>query len=196
VGYGGTIVHWDGGSWSPFPSGTTQDLIGTVWGTGPADVWAVGAAGTVAHWNGSVWSASRVDNFPVLFGVWGSGPNDVWAVGVSVPPPGVVAPDQHIAHWDGSAWSATASGTQGVFGAWEALFGVWGSGPNDVWAVGSKGTIVHWDGSTWSPSPSGTTEQLFDVWGSGPNDVWVIGRNGTLLHWDGAVWSRRFIPRI
>src|SRR5580698_8942367 len=30
--------------------------------------------------------------------------------------------------------------------------GIWGSGPDDIWAVGDKGTIAHFDGHAWSPS--------------------------------------------
>lgn len=69
------------------------------------------------------------------------------------------------------------------------LEAVWGSGPNDVWAVGWFGTIMHWDGTAWSRFESGTQWPLFGIWGSGPNDVWAVGRYGTVLHWDGTSWS-------
>jgi len=69
------------------------------------------------------------------------------------------------------------------------LEAVWGSGPNDVWAVGWFGTIMHWDGAQWSQVESGTQWPLFAVWGTGPNDVWAVGRYGTVLHWDGTSWS-------
>jgi len=29
------------------------------------------------------------------------------------------------------------------------LSALWGSGPNDVFAAGEKGTIVHYDGTRW-----------------------------------------------
>ena len=38
----------------------------------------------------------------------------------------------------------------------ETLYGVWGSGPKDVFAVGSNGTILHYDGRAWKPLTSGT----------------------------------------
>ncbi len=69
------------------------------------------------------------------------------------------------------------------------LEAVWGSGPNDVWAVGWYGTIVHWDGTKWTRFESGTQWPLFGIWGTGPNDVWAVGRFGTVLHWDGTSWS-------
>jgi hypothetical protein len=55
-----------------------------------------------------------------------------------------------------------------------ALMAVWGSGKNDVWAVGSRGTILHWDGTAWVPTPSGSKQTFFAVAGKGPNDVWAV----------------------
>jgi hypothetical protein len=66
---------------------------------------------------------------------------------------------------------------------------VWGSGPNDVWAVGDAGTILHWNGTAWTGVPSGTGNDLYGVWGSGPNDVWAVGAGGTVLHWNGTAWT-------
>jgi len=41
-----------------------------------------------------------------------------------------------LLHWDGSVWTSVSSGTTNI------LYGVWGSGESDVWAVGSGGTIL------------------------------------------------------
>jgi hypothetical protein len=49
VGEVGTILHWDGTSWSESPSGTNEDLA-DVWGSGAHDVWAVGYSGNILHW--------------------------------------------------------------------------------------------------------------------------------------------------
>lgn len=54
------------------------------------------------------------------------------------------------------------------------LNAIWGSGPNDVWTVGTRGTILHGDGTTFAPIPSGTAEVFFAVWGTGKGDVWAI----------------------
>jgi hypothetical protein len=48
-----------------------------------------------------------------------------------------------------------------------ALVAVWGSGPSDVWAVGTLGAIVHFDGRSWSASKSGSTKNLSGVAGTG-----------------------------
>lgn len=69
-----------------------------------------------------------------------------------------------------------------------AVYSVWGSGPNDVWAVGSWGTVLHYDGSKWSTSrvltDAGQPKTLISVWGSGPNDVWIASVDD-VRHCDG-----------
>jgi hypothetical protein len=70
-----------------------------------------------------------------------------------------------------------------------ALRAVHGSGPNDVWAVGDRGTILHFDGAAWSPVPSGVLDRLTGVWAASPSEAWISGTNGALLRWDGAVWA-------
>lgn len=48
VGRNGTILHYNGTSWSPMKSSTTQWLHG-VWGSSGSDVFAVGSGGTILH---------------------------------------------------------------------------------------------------------------------------------------------------
>jgi len=79
-----------------------------------------------------------------------------------------------------SDWTTSANPNQNVYG-------VWGTGPSDVWAVGYQNNILHWDGTAWSSSLTGTTGELHGVWGTGRNDVWAVGRQ--ILHWDGASWT-------
>jgi len=79
----------------------------------------------------------------------------------------------------------------------KSLFGVFAIAPNDIWAVGSVGTVVHWDGQAWRTVSSSVlaSHDLFDVWASGPKDVWVVGggrqtiSGGIALHYDGATWT-------
>jgi hypothetical protein len=96
-------------------------------------------------------------------------------------------------HWDGRAWTPMAAGGRG-------LMGVWGSGRDDVWAVGFA-SMHHWDGQGWSSVPiTGLAPpfRLNDVWGTGQKDVWAVGvqesfagedGRGAVLHFDGSTWS-------
>jgi hypothetical protein len=68
------------------------------------------------------------------------------------------------------------------------LYGVFGFGANDVWAVGEASTVLHWNGDKWTRLSTPFDEawekpRLLAVWGSSPGDVWIAG-NGTLLHFE------------
>jgi hypothetical protein len=98
VGARGTIVHWNGTTWTLTPSGTITDAFTGIWGSGPDDVWAVGYKGTIVHWNGLAWSIAT--HAPTSLGaVWASGAGDAWAVGTN----------GTILHWDGATWSAVSN---------------------------------------------------------------------------------------
>jgi hypothetical protein len=91
---------------------------------------------------------------------------------------------------DDVAWCSVETGV----GALDILTAVWGSGKNDVWAVGSGGSVLHYDGAAWKRSPTRVISTFFGVWGSGPNDVWAVSDTQVLLHSDGwkdgqATWT-------
>jgi hypothetical protein len=215
-GSGGTIVHWNGSTWSRVPSGT-DEWLSVAWGSARDDVWAVGFGGTILHWNGGAWSPVASGTTYTLTRVWGKEPNDIWAVGHDGAARGT------IVHWNGSEWTTVSTAAfpplVGVWGsdrehvwaagaagtilrydgvAWSAetratsadLYCVWGNGPNDVWTVGFGGTTAHWDGSAWSVVPTGQAADFIGVWASGPADAWAVGRYGAVAHWDGVAWSR------
>jgi hypothetical protein len=56
-----------------------------------------------------------------------------------------------------------------------AINAIWGSGPNDVWAVGSRGSILHGEGVSFTPVGPASTESWVAVWGTAPSDVWLLG---------------------
>jgi hypothetical protein len=74
--------------------------------------------------------------------------------------------------------------------------GIWGSGPTDVYAVASGGTIAHTTGNgQWVSQSSGTNAILYGVWGSGPGDVYVAPYINTILHSTGdGTWQHEGQP--
>ena len=69
------------------------------------------------------------------------------------------------------------------------LTSLWGSGANDVYAVGTPG-ILHSDGSgTWTAQTS-CVGALYSIWGASASDVWAVGPGGTICHSAGdATWT-------
>ena len=81
------------------------------------------------------------------------------------------------------------------------VFGIWGSDPNDLWAVGGDALasdsafVWRYDGERWRsmnglPPEALALGALFKVWGRGAEDVWLVGMAGMALHWDGAGFAR------
>lgn len=73
-----------------------------------------------------------------------------------------------------------------------SLSGVWGSGPNDVFAVGGDdaGAIIyHYDGTTWTKMDAPKVGLLVWVFGFSPSDVYAVGVAGAAVHYDGTRWS-------
>jgi hypothetical protein len=107
------------------------------------------------------------DTGSAFYGVAAAGTDDVWAVGRNR--------DYHslIEHWDGVGWSVVDAPNVSTLTSAVAI------APNDVWAVGSGGTL-HWDGTAWSVVPSPTVALSVDA--SSANDVWAVG-NQDILHY-------------
>jgi photosystem II stability/assembly factor-like uncharacterized protein len=86
-------------------------------------------------------------------------------------------------------WTPQVSGTGAL------LSDIWGSGPTDIYIVGSGGTILHSsDGNNWRlllNSP--TLSDLDSVWGSSANDVYVVGASGEIWRTadQGGTWTRQ-----
>jgi hypothetical protein len=182
VGQGGTLMHWDGSTWTSQVSGVAADLS-RVSGTSGSDVWFTGDLGTLLHWDGQTVTPFSYDSTTELVdALWASARNDVWAGGA----------DGSFIHWDGTAWTHAAD----VEAFKTEIRAVWGSAPNDVWAVGKAGEALHWDGARWSEQKPVTATTLGAVWGSASNDVWALGNDESsastasfVFHWDGTAWS-------
>lgn len=73
------------------------------------------------------------------------------------------------------------------------LMSVWGSGPEDVWAVGGqvdRSLLLHGDGNRWTRVHTGETALLFAAYGFHDSDIYAVGERGLILHYDGETWQR------
>ncbi|HRI48700.1 MAG TPA: hypothetical protein PLW65_00845 [Pseudomonadota bacterium] len=79
------ILHFDGSAFSVVSGGTTAATLTAVWGSAPANVWAVGSVagplgGRILHYDGVRWT-EMASGSNALYGLWGSAADDVYAVG-------------------------------------------------------------------------------------------------------------------
>ncbi|HVO76431.1 MAG TPA: hypothetical protein VMT60_00465, partial [Candidatus Bathyarchaeia archaeon] len=180
VGNGGTIVHGDGSTFSPWPSPTTLDLW-DVHGTSSTNVYAAGggsSVGNVIHYDGAQWSVVLTSSVP-FFSVWAVSPTEVYAVGPNV-----------VYSFDGSQWTKSNV---------PARNGIWARGTNDVFVLGHSG-IYHFDGTAWTlfapPQPASLTRyELTGIWGCG-QDIYVVGPYTDVIHFDGSNWDVLESPSV
>ncbi|MBN9159968.1 MAG: hypothetical protein BGO98_37350 [Myxococcales bacterium 68-20] len=206
VGSGGTIIHWDGASWTRVPIAYGETLR-SVGGSGISDVWIVSSTRVVLHSTGFGTTAGFVPVPPVyaadeksgsdawsLSKVWSPGPGTVFVGG----PARTVALDVQDSLWRfrfgvaaDRAWEPVSTFCR----VWPCgnVTAVWGTSASDIWVIGPKGTARRSTGpigsggaEQWTTMETTlTTADLHGIWGSSASDVWIVGDRGTIRHWSG-----------
>lgn len=200
--YQPVVRHFDGVQWKrvgQFPLHGSTAYPTSIQALSAGDVWvllsSIGAGvSRVAHWDGSVWTLTTMPGGSSAYHLWADSDSDVWVVGEG----------STIEHFDGQDWSTMQ--TPGPSGT--ELFGVSGTGPDDVWMVGHYDVqstyemlLMHWDGQRWLTKLGFSQPGSTDLWGVvvlSPTDAWATGTlndsthgiyRGLTLHWNGKHWA-------
>jgi hypothetical protein len=178
------------------PAGTPR--LNWTFGFGDRPVFAAGRDGTILAYDGSEVTAMTTPTNQELWGIWGLSPDDLWAVGGDA---GEVGGTPTILRFAEGAWVQVGL-PDGVDPRAQALFKVWGTGPEDVFFVGQFGTILRWDGQDLVQQATPGSEDYVSLWGTGPDRIVAVGGGGSgaqVAAWDGATWSAveaRFVSRL
>jgi photosystem II stability/assembly factor-like uncharacterized protein len=185
VGASGAHRSTDGGAtWTQV--GDPGAAIG-VWGSGLDDVWVVRARsvhhsidGAGEHWTKQPLAVSSTTQ---LEGMWGSG-RELYVFGTDRSlRSGVVLHSRD----GGTTWQREAIDL-------ELVTGMWGSDPDNVYAVGARGVVMRSDGfGDWkmvrAPIGNGSLE---GIWGTSRNAIYAVGSGGTILFSNnGTSWTTR-----
>jgi hypothetical protein len=185
----------DARTWSIVAERLPEALL-SIGGRSATDVWAVGAdhgrGPLVLHYDGTRWERRETGHQGHLWWV------HVFEDGTAM----MGGASGAILRWDGSTF--TRMETPGL--GRHTVFGIWGSSPTNVYAVGGsanrQGFIWRYDGTAWTEEvlprdiPLLTFDVvgdddptdipgLFKVWGDTRGNVWVVGAAGTILHREG-----------
>ncbi len=175
--------------WGPveIPEGP---LLNWVHGEGNTTMF-VGDGGRCLRTTGGAIKVVETGVTSTLWGVWIANSDQGWAVGGDAR--GAGDPDPVLLQWEGAEWIRRDLPALDV--EIKALFKVWGTGPDNVWAVGQRGVLMHYDGSAWTQVPSGTNKDLISLWGTGPDDILAVGgrANGILARYDGTSWATQVL---
>jgi len=136
------------------------------------NIWVVGnikegdSTYNAGHWDGSEWELIKVlSGHTANTGIQYFSEDDIWvASGLPI-------------HWDGSEWTLYHLWNMGILGPDDGgVKHIWGSSPENIWFVGSGGSIVHYDGSGFTRLESGTEVPLLNVTGSTDGEhVFAVG---------------------
>lgn len=276
VGEHGTILHFNGRTWSRQGSEVTSKTLRAVWGVDQTHVVAVGNDGEVLVKDGTSWDRMLMgepyddwwsgwtfnpdeETVPLsafdLYGVWGTAWDHITTYGDRGGSPyrwdgrkpwyrywdrgyrslGNTS-GLHWRAYDRSAWSNLnfrcnweydTGRYQHLFSVGQlesvhqkgfvfrekpdrdsyyiesyslhhdfpALYGIWGSSLNDIYAVGDNGSIFHntsnGDKKGWDKIyHSLTTKRLNSVYGISENFVYAVGDSGIILHKNESGWSK------
>lgn len=157
----------------------------SITGTSATNVWAVGAdkgsGPLVLHFDGTSWTRVTTGTRGTLWWAQAFADGTLYLGGAGA---------TILRSTDGTTF--TRMTVPGL--AAHTVFGVWGSAPNDAYAVGSvsgrDGFVWHYDGTRWTEmalptdlptNALGDTPGLFKVWGDGAGHVYVVGGRGVLL---------------
>lgn len=199
---GGTnIMQWNQTKLMPEYAAAEHSLLG-LWGSDPTDLWAVGSfaqgggtSGLVLHSAGDgSWTPQRFEPESgtlyqgTLTAVWSSSKTNVYAASGR----NFIGSNSGIFRCSGPgmAWRRELGKMNPP-----AIYGLWGSGPADVWAVGQitdgpnyNGVVLRSAGDgQWAPDPDLPAAMLKDyplygIWGSRFGDVYIVGQAGIILH--------------
>jgi photosystem II stability/assembly factor-like uncharacterized protein len=184
---GGVLHSTDSGAtWKGRKSGA--DELHGIWGRGKDDIYLVGndhtndgcgkgddhcmgytPRGAVLHSTdgGKTWSHETTKTVP--HAIWGTGPHRFIAGSAELELHDTL---HHVDDDDETTDSAPID---------KYMFALWGTGPGDVFAVGTEGTILHTtDARTWTPKASGVRHNLRAIWGT-KGAIFVVGDYGTIL---------------
>jgi len=176
------------------PARPDRISVSSIWGTSPTDIWLSGRptpfertdAVNMFHWDGAGYHEYRVDNLSAQR-VFGLDASHVWGVGGGA-----------IAAWvpAESRFKQLSSSTQTTPGLSGDYVDLWGTGPDNLWAVGDNGLstarLIHWDGGAWGASDApelNTSVALHAIWGSSADDIWAVG-DGVFHKGATATWTK------
>jgi hypothetical protein len=170
VGDGGTILHFDGTSWTKMQSGTTKELS-SIWGTSTTDIWATGynpttAESALVHFDGSSWTSIDPHTLNPSIGIGGHSLDCIWSCDSAGHHFTIVSGTLAFRNTDGNRWRSDSGLIPNKLSdhSFIGLASLRGNTANDIFAAGDGGLIVHWNGRSWY-----RYESLYD-----PNNTFYI----------------------
>ncbi len=148
-----------------------------VFGESPEEYFVGGANGTLLRYEDTAFHPEPLGVTGAVLTLWGTDLDNVY-VGME---------RGRAMHLSGQTWRSWQ-----LFEASADVHAIWGSGVQEIWAVGTGGRTVRrrLDGS-WEAKATndGRARTLRAVWGAAEDRVWAVGDDGAVLFWNGIRWG-------
>lgn len=201
AGAGGTLLHFDGTTWTAPAGSPTSAWLHSVW-AGPDGVFAVGEHGAIVRYQpaSTTFTLQPAPTSEHLFGVW-AGAGAAYAVGANatllsrengvwnlVEPSGASGDFADVAGAERAAYIVGQAGLlRFVAGSWQVLYGnealtsVWIEPSGAVVAVGARGRVVRHENGDTTVVDSSTSHELAALAGTSTGAVYAVGARATML---------------
>ena len=199
VGWDGTILHYDGITWTQEVTTATVPLTAVTGlplpnNLGPTDprpdpvVFAVGWSGTMISRNpDGTWTTLTSTFTENLFGIALGGDD----IGLAVGDRG------RLVQWDGLAWTPQNLRVPGEFSGdiispKTTLQRVWTRNGGRFYITGSSGAAYRSNGGldSFEAIETRISDPLRGIWGTGDNNVYTVGLDGLILRFSGGQWRQ------
>lgn len=172
-------------SWVEVDSFVEGGRIGSLFGTGPGNVyaasrnikrrgdgWSILPGGAVARYDGSSWSEPLYEIGETIgfeVDLWASSPDDIYLA------------DGRLRHFDGSAWRNEGIDADVVYG----------TGENDVFAATDTdgGIIYHYNGTDWNVIRELDSDDRVTAIHAIPGPFVAVAFEHSVHLWDGSAWT-------
>lgn len=182
VGDSGRAIAWDGTTWAKISMLVPGEFSGAliepkstlqaVWSGNGRRYYIAGSGGAAFRSSGGLVNFELLDTrvSEPLRDLWGPSTNDVFAVGLG----------SLILRYGGQWRRVRDDGAEELPSTF--LFGVSGTGGDDVTVVGWKGIAARYDGEAWVVEPTGTNKDLRGVWVDPETGAaFAVGASGLVL---------------
>ena len=126
-------------------------------------------------WDGNEWKVKRIPYnyqgsvfYHPIQSIFAFESTDIWFCG------------NGVIRWDGNDFLPIPIPSN-VWGPYQ-MNKLWGSGSNDLYAVGNGGNIAHYQNGVWTKIESGTSLGLADIFGNEMGEIYACGGNLSTGH--------------
>ncbi len=139
AGSTGTIIQFDGTSWSEMETGTDKNL-NSIYMVSATDGWAAGVEGILLRCSAGVWEEFPTETDSRTFNnVLGFASDDVYFLSYSL------IEGSTLHHWNGTDLTDMKTFS-------DNMTCLAGDGPDNLWVAGGTNAIHHFNGTTWDSS--------------------------------------------